>query len=284
MIGADYDANEMVTLAQVCLNMFGWSRLAELLQKGILVHDYVAAHFMGIEYEEFLWRKKHGTKEQQKECKDWRQLTKAEDFGFPGGMGAAKFVEYARDSWGVKIEEETAKEHKKWWLELLPEIKLYQQAIGDQVAAGGGSFTVQQPVSGRVRGGVGYCDGCNTLFQGLAADMTKNALWWVTRECFDRGMWWPDPDREGEMVWVPGVPSPLYGSKPLFFMHDEIILEAPKEKAAKAAARLVTLMEASSRKYCPDVPGKASEWMTTHWYKKAETVRDDQGNLLEWTP
>lgn len=282
-VGADYSANEMVTLAQVLLSTFGRSHMAELLQQGVKIHDYVAAHFLNINYETFLDRKKNGTEEQQKECKNWRQMTKAENFGFPGGMGAAKFVTYAWDSWGVRIDEVTAKEHKKWWMELFPEVKKYHQLIGDRCAQGGGKFRVRQPVSGRLRGGVGFCDGCNTYFQGLAADMTKNALWWVTKECYTGDYMHSRPD--GGLFWDGSwAETPLYGCKPVLFMHDEIILEAPIPEAAAAAERLAFLMDESSKLYCPDVPGKAEPWITDAWYKEAETVRNSDGELILWTP
>ena len=41
-----------------------------------------------------------------------------------------------------------------------------------------------QFLSGRVRGGCRFTQMCNTLFQGLAADGAKKALWDITRECY----------------------------------------------------------------------------------------------------
>lgn len=282
-IGADYSSNELVTLGQVWLDLFGESKLAELLQQGVSLHDYTGAIIMGLPYDEFLARRKAG----DKECKKFRQLSKCLNFGLPGGMGAEKFVDYCWDSWRVRITVEEARYYKKCWLSWFPEAKKYFGVIGNRVQTGGGVFRYKQPVSGRMRGGLGYCDGCNTSFQGLAADMTKNALWWVTRECFVKGSWefnslgYP---QSHNLVWVPGRPSPLHGCKPILFMHDEIILEVPRQYAVGAAERLAFLMDNSSALYCPDVPGKAEPWITDHWYKDAETVRDSEGVLQLWTP
>ena len=291
LIGADYSANELVTLAQVWLDLFGSSKLAELLQKGTKPHDYTGALILGIPYKEFLKRRKEGGKKEKAEAKAYRQLSKALNFGFPGGMGAEKFVEYCKASWGVVITIEEARDYKKQWKKWFPEAQQYFDLIGDRCEQSGGSFRYSQPVSGRLRGGLGFCDGCNTSFQGLAADMTKNALWWVVRECYDKGIHRPSlaslfpAGRNGEQVWrADEPPSELYGCKPLFFMHDEIILEAPITQAAAAADRLAFLMDESSKLYCPDVPGHAEPWMTERWYKDAETVRSESGELMLWTP
>jgi len=287
LIGADYSSNELVTLAQVWLTMFGRSKLAELLQQGISLHDYTGALIKGMPYEEFLRKRKAG----DKSCKSFRQLSKALNFGLPGGMGAEKFVDYCKASWGVRITIPEAKNYKQQWLSWFPEAREYFKVIGARCQTAGGKFRVKQPVSGRLRGGVGFCDGCNTLFQGLAADMTKNALWWVVRECNDGGEWLFLRTQEEEAyynqtgpLWETHLRSALHSCKPLFFMHDEIILEAPIAQAAAAADRLAWLMDQSSLVYCPDVPGKAEPWMTERWYKDAETVRSESGELKLWTP
>lgn len=282
LIGADYNSNELVTLAQNWIWLFGESKLAELLQKGISLHDYTGALIKGIPYEEFLALRKVG----DRSCKDYRQLAKALNFGLPGGMGAGSFVDYCKASWGLTVTLEEAQEYKRQWKKWFPEAQKYFDLIGSRCEQGGGQFRYTQPVSGRLRGGLGFCDGCNTPFQGLAADMAKNALWWVTRECFTTAA---HHFSGREFAKHPLITSDLgssflYGCKPLFFQHDEIILEAPIEQAAAAADRLAFLMEESSRLYCPDVPGKAEPWITERWYKDAETKRNEDGVLVLWTP
>ena len=257
-IGADYSANELVTLAQNLLDMFGHSKLAELLIDGKDPHLYAAAMLMDISYEEATKRKK------EKKVKDFRQLCKALNFGLPGGLGAKTFVKYARGSWGVKITEEQAREYKAKWLSWFPEIELYFDHFSQMCNEG--HFQLTQPVSGRLRGDVGYCDGCNSGFQGLAADMIKDCLWDVTKACY--------ADKT----------SPLYGTRPVLLMHDEIIAEAPIDLAAEAAEELSRMMVVSGTKWCPDVPSKAEPWMSDRWYKDAETVRDYFGNLMLWNP
>lgn len=287
LIGADYKANELVTLAQMWLWMFGRSVLADMINKGVDPHAHMGAQLMEIDLIGFLMRLKAG----DKEVKHWRQVAKAANFGLPGGLGFRTFCEYAKSNYGVVISEELAKQIKKTWLRTFPEARKYFEVISSQLESAGGSMRMAQPVSGRLRGGLGYTDGCNTGFQGLAADMTKNALWLVSRECYTKGRWmdYGTQDENGNDILVvsyyPDYPdSELLGCRPVLFMHDEIILEAPEQIASRAADRLSYLMETSSQIYCPDVKGVAEPWMSRRWYKEAETVRDAQGVLQIWEP
>ena len=122
-----------------------------------------------------------------------------------------------------------------------------------------------QPRSGRIRGNVGYTDGANSPFQGLAADLAKDAIWHITQECF-----------------LPG--SPLFMCRVVLFMHDEIILQAPVEIAAEAAERVSQLMLEAARRWCPEVPTKAAPWISLWWDKRAKPVRDENKKLIPWIP
>lgn len=105
----------------------------------------------------------------------------------------------------------------------------------------------------------------NSTFQGLAADLCKDAIWNITRECFTPG-------------------TALFGSRVVLFMHDEIILQSPKELAAGAGDRLSVLMLEAASRWCPDVPTKAEPWISLCWEKEARSVRDSDGKLLPWIP
>jgi DNA polymerase I-like protein with 3'-5' exonuclease and polymerase domains len=128
-----------------------------------------------------------------------------------------------------------------------------------------GEMTVKQLVSGRVRGGVGYCDGCNTLFQGLAADGAKNALYNVAKACYV------------------DTQNPLFGCRPVNFVHDEIIIEAPRQTAHEAAIELSRIMNASMSKYIKQVPITSSPAMMDRWYKDA-AGKWESGKLVPWKP
>ena len=113
-----------------------------------------------------------------------RQNAKPVSFGFPGGLGIEKFIEFARTSYGAIFTEETAQKYKQIWLDAYPEMKHYFAWIFGLCEDGGGLCNIQQYMSGRVRGHVPYTVACNTLFQGLTADGAKAALCEAIRRCY----------------------------------------------------------------------------------------------------
>ena len=258
----DYHVAELCSLAQILLDKFGYSKMATALQEGRELHLETAAGILDVKYEEVLERHKEG----DKEVKQARQLAKAANFGFPGGLGADSFVAFAKASYGLEIDAEEAKRLKGQWLQRYPEMDRYFRDIGKRCSNKGGTFTFEQPKSGRVRGGVGFCDGCNSGFQGLTADGAKLALHEVVRECY------LDKD------------TALFGCRAVAFIHDEIIIEAPEETAHEAATRLAEVMVREMKKFLPDIPVKADAHLMRRWYKAAEPAFDTEGRLIPWEP
>lgn len=93
----DYKAGELVTHAQNCLEIVGFSRLAEALNLGLDAHLALAAQIIGIPYDEAVKRKKAG----DHVLSDTRQVCKPPNFGFPGRMGAAKLTQQQRKQMDV---------------------------------------------------------------------------------------------------------------------------------------------------------------------------------------
>lgn len=80
----DYKAGEMITHAQSCMWIVGWSRLADALNEGIDVHAKFACQMLGIELEDF-----------NKNIllhKNLRQAAKVPNFSKAGGGGDATMV------------------------------------------------------------------------------------------------------------------------------------------------------------------------------------------------
>jgi DNA polymerase-1 len=269
---ADYSTLELCALAQVCLDLFGWSHMADALRAGHDLHVRMAANILGISYEEAITRYLAG----DEEVAEKRQLAKAANFGYPGGLGAEKFQAYARDSYGVHIDLDTSQDLKRTWLETWPETRPFFEHVNQQIGYRG-SFTLEQVRSGRLRGDVGYCDGCNSYFQGLAADGAKAAMWRITQECYlGFGDAWP---RDGR------APSPLFGARVVAFIHDEFLIEVRNDANAGAAGdRLAAVMVEGMARYIPDVPVKAEPVLMGRWLKGAKTTRDANGTLIPWTP
>ena len=78
--------------------------------------------------------------------------------------------------------------------------------------------------------------------------------------------------------------SPMYGFRPVAFIHDEILLEGPVDRARGAAKRLEDVMISEMQKWTPNIPTKADAHLMEKWYKDAEPVYDEDGQLLIWEP
>lgn len=262
----DYSFIELCTLAQICLWMFGRSTLADAINDGLDPHLAMAAEDLDISYAEAKRRLAAG----DPEIVAQRQRCKARNFGFPGGLGPDTYVAYAR-GYGVNLTRHAAKQEKEKWYRKWPEMRDYHQYFSDRTL-GGRTFTLVQQGSGRVRGGVGFCDGANSGFQGLAADGIKRAGWNITKECYLR-----DPYRNG------APPTALYGSAPVLFLHDELILEVPVDTAHEAAHRLSEVMISGMREVVPDVKVSTEFAIASRWYKGAKPVFVN-GRLAPWEP
>lgn len=240
-ISADYEMAELHTLAQVCKKLFGHSRLGDKLNENFDPHLDFASQLLGITYSEALSRK---TDEDVKEA---RQRAKVANFGFPGGMGYFRFRDYAKKQ-GLELSLDEAKALKEKWKEAWPETKEYFQWVTNLI--GHGEFIdINHLYSDRKRGSIKFTEVCNTFFQGLAADGAKEALYEVTKKCYN------DPE------------SPLFGCRPVNFIHDEIIVEAPVDRAESSAKELVKVMVDTFNKWVPDVPCKADSKIMERWSK-----------------
>jgi hypothetical protein len=254
----DYDSLELRSFAQVLLWVVGRSTMAERYQAdpNYDPHTELAGKLMGLSYADAMKLKKSG----DKSLKEKRQLAKAANFGYPGGLGAKRFIDYARVGYGVNITVQQAYELKDQWMSAFPEVAGYFEYVS-WLAETGTPF--EQFVSQRIRGRIGFTDGCNTGFQGAAADGAKRALYAVTQACY------VEPN------------SPLFGSRVVAFIHDEICTEVPVDKAHEAAMEQVRLMEDEMQIVIRDVPIRASPALSTRWIKAAEAKYAD-GRLTAW--
>lgn len=315
---ADYSTIELCALAQFCLDQFGESAMAVALQAGRDLHLEMAADLLNLSYNEVVLRKWRGDiidpkhqehnrlprmllvaasewkctegeallvfKAEAKEVKAKRQMAKALNFGFPGGLGAETLIVWAWKTYRVKFGEtweeavRVAKAYKDRWLARWPEMRKFFAYISQATASGGGETTFVQPRSGRLRGGTGYCDGCNTHFQGLAADGAKAAMFFISQECYTGySTLWTRAEHGDEK-------SGLWGSRLTIFVHDEFILEAVEWDAVRAAERLAVVMNYGMSLYIPDIPIKCAPVLMRRWYKDAESVYDADGTLIPWEP
>ena len=261
LLACDFDAQEMRTLAQSCLDIVGYSRLAERFQANphFDPHLEFAASLMKVSVERAKELKASG----DPVIKALRQHAKCADFGYPGGMGPSKFVSYAK-GYGIDLSESESQDLKDHWFEQWPEMRGYFKHVESLVgSADVGWQTI--PQSGFVRGNCGYCDAANGYFQTLAAHASKAALFAACKRAYcDRN-------------------SMLYGSRPVVFVHDEVIMETPEEAGHEAAKELEQVMVEAMQRWTPDVPAAASATLMRRWSKGAEQVYDGE-RLVAWEP
>jgi DNA polymerase-1 len=224
----------------------------------------MAAQILRISYED-AWARKDDP-----EIKNARSLAKIANFGYPGGLGPTSFVDYARQ-YGQTITLDASFKLKATWLANWPEMEYYFAFVNAKVGRGYGSKgSVEQFISKRVRGHVGFCDCCNGFFQGLAADGAKRAVY---RLC--KAVYAPALD-----VRFKGLSNVL----PLAFVHDEIISEVLRFEAHAVSLRMAELMCEAMSEFIPDIPITAKPVLMSVWSKAAHDVRNDKGELIPWTP
>ena len=187
------------------------------------------------------------------------------NFGYPGGLGAARFVDFAK-GYGVALTEQQAMDLKDQWLRQWPEFHHYFKSIKGQIDKVSGRIPlVKQIRSERLRGNLRFTEACNTYFQGLGADVAKHALFEVTKACYTNPT------------------SPLFGSYPVNFVHDQIIAEVPIDVADEAAHELGKLMcETANNTWLPDVPVRCEPCLSVWWSKDAVAVYNKAGKLWPW--
>jgi hypothetical protein len=255
----DWGQMELHAWAQVCLDLLGRSDLAKMLNDGIDVHCKLGSLITGRTYDEV-----YRARKTEAWAKDARQMAKAGNFGFPGGLGAARFCAYAKGSWGLVLTEKQGRDLREAWRTMLGEADLYFAYITRLIEEGGDQQLVQTR-SNRLRGGVGFTDGANGFFQGLAADCAKDAGFDLAEAFYTK------PER------------PCYGSRLVDMVHDEFLFEVRIDTAHEAAMDANSIMEAAGRRWMPDCPPRSEPALMERWYKDAE-ARYENGRLVPWRP
>ena len=264
LIDADYSMLELHTLAQTCFWLLGHSTLGEALRAGKDPHTIVASQILGLSYAETLAALADENHAQHKAAKNARNCGKAVNFGRPGGLSARTMRSYAVKSYGVSKTEEEWKAIIDTWNQTWIEMPQYFALISRfESAPRSGHFNVSYPGLPGYRGGAHYTSACNTMYQRLGAKVAKRAGWYVFKACYvDKG-------------------SPLYGSRPVNFIHDQLLIEALEAKAHGAAIETQRLMNLAGAEMLPDVPVKTEPILARRWSKNAKEVTADGTRLRD---
>jgi len=237
-IDVDYSAQELRTWAQTCFDLFGRSVMGDAFKKDrdIDTHGIVAASLLGIPFSQF----DRGLPDHEAK----RKLAKIMNFGLLGGMGATAFrTHLARNR--IYLSEDEVKAAITVWKKTWEVFDYFDHCSRTAELVGG--YTV--PRSGFSQSNVGYTEIANGYFQSLAAHCTKNALVKVTKACY--------LDKQ----------SPLYGTYPVIVVHDQIVAEAPVDKAEEALKEMMKLMIEGQEELTPDVPAAVEGEIRTEWGK-----------------
>lgn len=244
LASADWSAAELRALAQVNLNLGHTPvKMADAIRSGRDLHLAVAAEILGLNYED--------ADRSDPAVENARKVAKVANFGFPGGLQPGGFVSYALN-FGVDVSYRDADIIYEHWKKAWPELTQYFDYI-DRLERPDGSVVIEQHGPGRqIRGWrTRVCDrftsACNTLFQGLAADGAKFALWQLQQECYGF------------------VRSPLNGARVVAFIHDEFVVEVPEARAREAGARLREVMIKAMEHMTPDIPVEVDLEFSRRW-------------------
>lgn len=257
-VSSDFDQAELRSWSQVCLAMFKFSTMAEAFRRGIDPHLKLAAELLRISLEEAEGRYKNGDKIVDAR----RQFCKEPNFGLIGGMGWRKFKERAELK-GIFLTDEEAEQIRWMWMKTWAEAKPYLDYFARHYDKPG---VIIHPITGMIRGGCGYSDGANHMFQHLTAIGAKQALIDLTWECYLQKN------------------SPIYGARPIIHMHDEIFGEILEHRASTGAVRWGEVMKKAMEKWVRDVPIKCTPVLTRRMYKGAKPVFNAYGELVPSKP
>lgn len=260
----DFTGLELATVAECLVEYTGASTLADAIRAGKDPHQIMGAQLCSQPLDAFeaAYRGDLGA-DAQAFAEGQRQIAKVPNFGLPGGLGVARFVDFAWSGYGLRLTESRASEIREAWRAAWPEFREYFARAARMSDFGEPVVALR---TGRVRGTTKYTEICNTPFQGLGADVATSA--------------WFDVMYEAETMEA----SPLYGSRVVLFAHDELVTEAPASRAAEAAERQTEIMREAGRALLDHVPLDSSPVLCEAWSKKAKTVRDASGRLVVWRP
>jgi hypothetical protein len=264
----DFAALEAVTFSQCELwacdlsNRPRKSKLADAINKGDDAHSHFTAAWYGVSYEEAFKNRKN---KEHPHGKTRNGIAKEALYGFLGGMGGKRFMQAVNKK--VKRREDridlaTAMKaratHFAAW-ECQPYFDWCDTFLQSGIA------TIQQFGTGRVRGSVGYTEIRNGWFSSLANDAATAGILPVIEEMLRA-------DKR----------SPLYGSMPQLFLHDEQLNALRMDRAHDAAFRMRDIMVERAQEFTPDVRMSAIPALSTIWTKAMDTSFDASGKLTCW--
>ena len=291
LYSVDYSTMELGTLAQKCFELFGFSVLRDVINKGWDAHAYLGAYlafYLDEDFHDSVIEECGETPDGQQlyqafaRCatssheavrafyKHYRTFAKPTGLGYPGGLGPETFVAYAHATYGIEVDEATTRELREVWHRAFPEMALYLNWISECEDPNHASGYAYLTPLGLYRANASYCAAANGA--GLQAPSAEGALLAVCSVV--------------EATFA-DVGSVLYDDeqgprhRSILFIHDELIGEARIDCAHEVSHEVARIMVDSMREITPDVTPKAQPVLMTRWDKQAEAVYKN-ARLVPW--
>ena len=246
-IKADYSQIELRLAAKVA----GEKRMIEAFAQGIDLHALTASRLLD--------------KPLSRVEKADRQVAKAVNFGLLYGMSPRGLREYARANYGVELSEAEAKQAHRSFFKTYPALKEWHERLTAELERCGPEGVYEaRTLSGRRRflpaykaGRPNSCryapnltEAANFQVQGLAADGLKQAM----------ALMW---QRRGD---CPGATATHeVEAVPVLFVHDEVVIEVPEERAEAAREWLIGCLKDGMQPLAEEVPIEVEAVIAISW-------------------
>ena len=282
---SDFSALELCSSAWRTMQIYGESRLLDLLQMGRCPHSFYAAQLVKyldpesdcaqtMTASSYSWEdclERHDDFEAFKKidpayCKEWRTIAKPTGLGRPGGIGAARIQDLAWKQYGKVVTLNQCKQALEVWAKCFPNNAHFLKDGIQKYKSEDGFYCYETPL-GMVVDRKTYCATANGLFlQSPSAEGMAEAIYQTAMACLD---------------WT--LQDPLFGCKPCDDVHDELNVGIPRDAYVNVRVhRLQEIMETAMSSILEDVPIKTEAALMVHVSKNAFLAKDEEGNYIPY--
>ncbi len=182
-------------------------------------------------------------KPEEEVTKEERQIAKAMNFGLIYGISARGLSEYARSSYGVELEIDAADVFRKKFFEHFHSFEEWHRKVKRELKEK--EEIRGTTLMGRPYRATTFTDAVNYPIQGTGADLLKLAVLMFDMELRREGV-------EAKLVNL---------------VHDEIVVECPRESAQKVEGLLREAMIKAGRIVLGSVPVEVESTVDSRWVK-----------------
>jgi DNA polymerase I-like protein with 3'-5' exonuclease and polymerase domains len=294
MLATDYCQLELCALAESCYRRFGRSKMGDLINDGLDTHLW-----FGNEFGRYKGMVFDPDDKEHPVTADLRQRAKASDFGFPGGLGPATFVAYARN-YGVDLTLDEATELREMWFNSFPEMRDHLRHEVDDIST---RFEIRKFLADirkpndkvtTVRDLEEYLVSCGyteEFARKSSSHLTRYMMTTLTGRkkrncafCAAANLEFQAPAADGAKLalWAGYV----LGWRMVNFIHDEILQEVSQALELEERTAFVEEVESTMiremESVLPRMKIKVESSLSARWLKGAKHKTDDNGNLLVW--